>query len=155
MNGRTPGYLVTLLLVPRSGIPCRTRGTGVGTPGGHPSRWTCRASSGRDPKGSELPGELVAEIVGELERGALIVLRFFERVTTGFALGISLFLVGGITWQPPLPACPGCAILALDSIVPEGVRLSRVERFVESEIQENLGELGVGRRHTLDRRTRG
>ena len=43
---------------------------------------------------------------------ALIVLRFFKRVTMGFALGISLLLIGGITWQPPLPACPGCAILA-------------------------------------------
>ena len=31
--------------------------------------------------------------------------------TIGFALGVSLFLIGGITWQPTPPKCPGCAVL--------------------------------------------
>jgi len=29
----------------------------------------------------------------------------------GFAIGVMLFLVGGISWQPPPPKCPGCAVL--------------------------------------------
>jgi hypothetical protein len=29
----------------------------------------------------------------------------------GFAIGASLFLIGGISWQPPSPKCSGCAIL--------------------------------------------
>jgi hypothetical protein len=31
--------------------------------------------------------------------------------TIGFVLGVSLFLIGGITWQPTPPKCPGCAVL--------------------------------------------
>jgi hypothetical protein len=42
----------------------------------------------------------------------LTVTRFFVGVTMGVALGVMMLLVGGITWQPPTPACPGCAILA-------------------------------------------
>lgn len=32
--------------------------------------------------------------------------------TIGFALGALLFLIGGVTWQPPTPKCPGCAVLS-------------------------------------------
>lgn len=37
--------------------------------------------------------------------------RFLVGVALGVALGISLLLIGGITWTPPTPSCPGCAIL--------------------------------------------
>ena len=58
--------------------------------------------------------------VGELGSCALVVVRHLERVTIGVLLrvtigvfvGISLFLIGGLVWQPPVPACPGCAVLA-------------------------------------------
>jgi len=32
--------------------------------------------------------------------------------TLGFVLGAVLFLVGGISWQPTPPNCPGCAIVS-------------------------------------------
>ena len=31
--------------------------------------------------------------------------------TMGFVIGASLFLIGGISWQPTPPKCIGCAIL--------------------------------------------
>ena len=30
----------------------------------------------------------------------------------GFAMGALLFLIGGISWQPTPPKCPGCAVLS-------------------------------------------
>ena len=29
----------------------------------------------------------------------------------GLVIGASLFLIGGVSWQPTPPKCPGCAIL--------------------------------------------
>jgi hypothetical protein len=29
----------------------------------------------------------------------------------GVVLGAALFLIGGISWQPTPPKCPGCAVL--------------------------------------------
>ena len=37
--------------------------------------------------------------------------RFLVGVAMGIALGVMLLLIGGITWQPPTPSCPGCAVL--------------------------------------------
>jgi hypothetical protein len=34
------------------------------------------------------------------------------RLLVGLPLGALLFLVGGIAWQPPVPKCSGCAVLA-------------------------------------------
>jgi hypothetical protein len=31
--------------------------------------------------------------------------------TMGFVIGVLLFLIGGISWQPTPPKCPGCAVL--------------------------------------------
>lgn len=31
--------------------------------------------------------------------------------TIGVVLGAVLFLVGGVSWQPTPPKCPGCAVL--------------------------------------------
>jgi len=42
----------------------------------------------------------------------LTVIRFFVGVAIGVALGVSMLLAGSITGQPPLPSCPGCAILS-------------------------------------------
>ena len=35
----------------------------------------------------------------------------FIRFLAGVMLGVVLFLIGGVTWQPPVPKCPGCAVL--------------------------------------------
>lgn len=34
-----------------------------------------------------------------------------KTIILGTLLGVALFLIGGITWQPPAPKCPGCAVL--------------------------------------------
>ena len=45
-----------------------------------------------------------------------------RHLLVGALLGVTLFLVGGITWQPPTPRCSGCAILnaSLGSCCPGG-----------------------------------
>jgi hypothetical protein len=42
------------------------------------------------------------------------ITRFLVGACAGVALGVALLLVGGITWTPPAPACPGCAVLNPD-----------------------------------------
>ena len=41
-----------------------------------------------------------------------MILRFGVGFLAGVVLGIALLLVGGITWQPPPPKCPHCAVLS-------------------------------------------
>ena len=35
--------------------------------------------------------------------------------TMGFVIGVLLFLIGGISWQPTPPKCPGCAVLEIQN----------------------------------------
>ncbi len=47
----------------------------------------------------------------DVRKGGVGTKRRVILFVVGLAMGASLFLIGGISWQPTPPKCPDCAIL--------------------------------------------
>lgn len=43
-----------------------------------------------------------------------MILLLLGRAAGGLLGGFALLLAGGLLWSPPVPRCPGCAVLAFN-----------------------------------------